>query len=1039
MSLDLTAFRAAVLDDPLVRDVWASKYRLPGETSVAETRARVVAAVYRGDPSADARAEAHELVRAGVLMPAGRVNAGAGSPSAVTLINCFVSETVQDSMPGIQRMIARAALTMQQGGGIGTDFSTLRPAGALVGRTGSVSSGAVAFMAQQDAMCRTIVSGGTRRGAMMATLRDDHPDLWNEEQLETRVDPHTGATVLKRPSFISAKRQPGALTQFNVSVLVSDAFLAAVRVDADWDLGFHVPRADGSHVAVYDRPFSYDPIELDNAFQAVSGGFEAPRRGAPRPWYVYTRVKARRLWEDLLRSAYIYAEPGVIFIDRVNERNNLRYCEEIRCCNPCVAGDTLIAVAGAEPVSIKVLAERGTDFPVYCTNPTTGEIAVRWARAPRLTRRQQSLVKVTFDDGSSIRVTPDHMFPLRDGQKVAAKDLQPWDSLRRFDRTKAGDGTIYIGLDKRKEFHLIGEAKIGRTLKLGRNRQDDCVHHEDEDHYNNSWDNISVITNEARARNHKVVGVSPDGVEDVYNVTVDEFHTYAVVTSHTDKHGRRCEKWSGVFTCNCGEQPLPPHGICCLASINLAFLVTDPFTGEAALDEVELARAVRVGVRFLDNVLDVTGYPLREQGEEARAKRRIGLGVTGWADALLQLGLTYGSPEAVDLTRWVAARLRDESYRASAALAAERGPFPRYDRAAFARGWTYRRLPLDVQSAIHESGLRNGVLNTVAPNGTVSVYVGNVSSGLEPVYAFEKTMRRVRQPDGTSKEYESVDYALRLYEAINGPMKRADLPPYFVGALDVVPSAHVKMQAAWQEYVDAAVSKTVNVPTATTFEEFRGIYHEAYAAGCKGCTVYRYDPAAGRGAVLAVAEPKEAGGESAPADKVRPRPRTLAGVTYKLKWPVGGPVNWYVTVTHDAAGVPRELFITTRNTDYQEWVQAVSCAVTAILRRGGDVRFLVEELQQVSAATGAAFVKLDDADKRPRRFSSVVAAIGAVLEREFAKTGVTVAAEVAAEVAAAVAPAGEPALPACPACGAPGLIREEGCERCPACGYTRCG
>ena len=233
MAFDMDLFMASVMDDPLVRDTWRRKYRhtLPDgsspEATVADTRRRVVEGVYAKDPDPHAKAEAMDLVQRGLLVPAGRVNAGAGLSKNVTLINCFVNETVQDSMPGIQRAIMRAALTMQQGGGIGTDWSTVRPAGAIVGRTGSVSSGVIPFMDQMSAMCKTIESSGSRRGAMMGTLRDDHPDLWNENQFD-EMTTYSGDKVLKHPSFISAKRQRDRLTQFNISVLVSDALFSGL-------------------------------------------------------------------------------------------------------------------------------------------------------------------------------------------------------------------------------------------------------------------------------------------------------------------------------------------------------------------------------------------------------------------------------------------------------------------------------------------------------------------------------------------------------------------------------------------------------------------------------------------------------------------------------------------------------------------------------------------------------------------------------------------------------------------------------------------
>lgn len=837
-SFDIAGFRRRVLTDPLVHDIWDQKYRLKrpdgssDEATVDDTRRRVVAAVYAKDPSRPAFDEALDAVLSGFLIPAGRVNAGAGSGRNVTLGNCYVLNTVQDSMPGIQRMIAEAAFTMQQGGGVGVDWSPLRPHGALVKRTGSVSSGVIPFMDQKSAMCETIMSGGSRRGAMMATLSDDHPDLWNPNQFDTYVDA-TGTERLKTPSFISVKRQRGRLTQYNVSVLVSDAFLTAVDLDDDWDLGHFVPRADGQHVAVYGKPFPYDSIEFDN-----EGGRESigPRKGDLLPWYVYRRVKARTIWNDLMRSTYKYAEPGIIFIDRVNALNNLNYCETLRCTNPC------------------------------------------------------------------------------------------------------------------------------------------------------------------------------------------------------------------------GEQPLPPDGMCDLSSENLAFMVHEPFTPRAELDLAAVACTARIGVRFLDNVLDVTNYPLNGQRAEAMAKRRIGLGVTGWGDALLQLGIRYGSDESVALSRKVASVLQAASYEASAILAGERGAFPLFDRDSFMRSPNVAKLPDCVKDLIAENGIRNGVLNTVAPNGTISIYSGNVSSGIEPVFSFRKAARNVRQPNGTLKEYESVDYAYRLYEAIHGPTPLDKLPSCFVGAMDISARDHVRVLGAWQEHIDASISKTVNCPQDMPFEEFEGVYRQAYDYGCKGCTTYRPDPDSGRGSVLSESKAEEK--HKSVAVEVRERPLRVDGSTYRIKWPLTG-VNWYVNVTRDSNGTPLELFITTRDVQHQEWVQAISCTVTALMRRGDDMRFIVNELKQVSAATGSAFLSIGENDEHPVRYPSIVAAIGGVLEAEQRRLagGAGLMHTVVSQTIEAVKSAGSLRLTAaktmvdlgfpqgdeCPACGKSSLIRENGCKRCLSCGHEECG
>lgn len=836
-----------VMNDSLVLDTWRRKYRYTmadgssPEATVQDTRYRVVAGVYAKDKDIGARNLALDFVNLGILVPAGRVNAGAGLDRAVTLINCFISETVQDSMPGIQRVIARAALTMQQGGGIGTDYSPVRPRGAIVVRTGSISDGVIPFADQQNAMCNTIQSAGLRRGAMMMTLRDDHPDLWNERQFETMTN-HLGEQVLKYPSFISAKRQRGRLTQFNVSVLVSDPFLKAIEADTDWDLGFHVPPADGSHVDVYQKPFPYDEINYDNEWNEVpTTGLK--KKGDMLPWYVYRRVKARMIWEDIMRSTYTYAEPGLMFIDRINERNSLYYCEDIRCSNPC------------------------------------------------------------------------------------------------------------------------------------------------------------------------------------------------------------------------GEKPMPPNSICDLSSINLAFLVNEPFTANAEFDFERFYQAARLGVRFLDNVLDVTNYPLMAQKKDAISKRRIGLGVTGFGSMLVMMKIHYGSKNAVCMADKIGRALKVESYKASALLAKERGPFPLYDRDKYLKGYNVKTLPSDVQDMIATYGIRNGELNTIAPNGTISLYVGNVSSGHEPVFSFAKAKRKVIMDDGSLKEYETVDYSYRLYEHLHGPTPVEKLPSYFVGAMDLNVDEHLAVHAAWQKHIDASISKTVNIATEMPFEKFKEVYTKAYDMGCKGCTTYRYDPAAGRGSVLSEDKPKEVFdfAEAATGIKnaldtttVRTRLETLPGMTYKLTWPQDGK-NWYINVTNDGK-LPMEMFITGPDTVAREWVTALSRTVTAVLRRGGDTRFLIEQLSEVTSATGGAMIATQ------QRFRpSIVAAIAGVLEREYQRLAVPglfalLTPDQKKLVTEYDGPEnhGDPEFKIkdsvewqvytdpCPECDGQ-LIREGGCKRCTTCGYNSCG
>ncbi|WP_242480427.1 adenosylcobalamin-dependent ribonucleoside-diphosphate reductase [Rhodovibrio sodomensis] len=573
---------------PISQRIWDMKYRLkradgtPVDNSVDDTWARVAGALAAAEPPDRQAAWAdtfHRAMQDFRVMPAGRIVAGAGADRDVTLFNCFVMGTVPDTMDGIFSHLREAALTMQQGGGIGYDFSTLRPRGAPVRGVGSDASGPVSFMDVWDSMCRTIMSAGSRRGAMMGCLRCDHPDI--EE-------------------FVDAKQDASRLRMFNVSVLASDAFMQAVREDADWPLAF--------------------------------GG------------RTYRTIKARRLWDRIMRATYDAAEPGVIFIDRINQKNNLWYAEEIAATNPC------------------------------------------------------------------------------------------------------------------------------------------------------------------------------------------------------------------------GEQPLPPYGACLLGSINLARLVDKPFTDEARLDTDALAELTRTAVCMLDNAIDVSRFPLDAQRREAADKRRIGLGVTGLADALAMVGLTYGAQDAVAATEGWMATLQRHAYLASADLAREKGAFPLFDPEQYLAGETIRGLDPDVRRAIADKGMRNALVTSVAPTGTISLFADNVSSGLEPIFSFEYT-RNVLEPDGSRTRETVQDYAVRLYRRMHG--EDAELPPSLVDAQTLSPSAHLVMQAAVQKYVDSSVSKTINLPEEISFEAFKDVYLQAYDMGCKGCTTYRPNPVTGAVLETGDSPPAEADGRDA--------------------------------------------------------------------------------------------------------------------------------------------------------------------------------
>jgi ribonucleoside-diphosphate reductase alpha chain len=574
------------------RRIWETRYRSGGagrtaERSIEDTWHRIARALAAAEPRDRESWEQrfYTALEGFRFLPGGRIQAGAGTQKRLTLFNCFVMGRIKDSLDGIFDALKEGALTMQQGGGVGYDFSTLRPRGSLARTSGAIASGPVSFMHIWDSMCGTLLSTGSRRGAMIGTLRCDHPDV--EE-------------------FVDAKRDERALRRFNLSVLVTDEFMRAIETDDDWPLVFPVGRHEEQSAEIVLRVW--------------------PGAAAPQRCRVHRRVSARGLWERMMRAAYDCAEPGVLFIDRIQRADNLSYCEQISATNPC------------------------------------------------------------------------------------------------------------------------------------------------------------------------------------------------------------------------GEIPLPAYGACDLGSINLTRFVDRPFSEEATLDFESIAATARVAVRMLDNVYDISQFPLAQQAAVARSARRLGLGITGLADALIMLGVMYGSPRSQELAAAVMSAICHAAYRTSVDLAREKGPFPQFAAEDYSRGEFVRALPSDIVTAIRSVGIRNSHLTAIAPTGTISLLAGNVSSGLEPVYAFT-LQRRIRQPDGTEATVAVEDYAHRVFR--ERFRAAAAFPAAFITAAQVAPEAQLGVQAALQRHVDNAISKTVNVPADCGFDAFRGVYERAYALGLKGCAAFRPNPITG--------------------------------------------------------------------------------------------------------------------------------------------------------------------------------------------------
>ncbi|MDV6344617.1 adenosylcobalamin-dependent ribonucleoside-diphosphate reductase [Nitrosomonas sp. Is37] len=574
---------------PIAQHVWEAKYRyrkdnVVYDATISDSWRRIASTLAAEESNREHwQARFYDILQNFKFLPGGRIQAGVGTVHKVTLFNCFVMGTIPDAMDGIFDALKEGALTMQQGGGVGYDFSTLRPRGTQAYSVGSVASGPISFMHIWDSMCATILSTGARRGAMMGTLRCDHPDI--EE-------------------FIAAKQDRTQLRRFNVSVLVSDDFMTAISKDEDWLLVFPVSEhVMGGEVLMRDWP-----------------GYEQPV-----PCKVYKRIRARELWEKIMRATFDYAEPGVLFIDRINQHNNLYYCERIHSTNPC------------------------------------------------------------------------------------------------------------------------------------------------------------------------------------------------------------------------GEVPLPPYGACNLGSINLTQFVHKPFSEQAHLDMEGISATARTAVRLLDNVIDVSNFPLPSQAVQAYSSRRIGLGITGLADVLMMLNIPYGSKESLQIAQSVMKTICHAAYQASVDIAREKESFPSFDQEKYLAGTFVRSLPEAIRQGIAQYGIRNSHLTAIAPTGTISLLANNVSSGLEPVFDSEYT-RRVLGLDGGYSEYQVVDYAVASWR--KGEESKS-LPPAFINAYQLPPTDHLQMQAAIQPYVDQAISKTINVPTDYDFVAFRNLYQQAYSLGLKGCTTFRPNPVTG--------------------------------------------------------------------------------------------------------------------------------------------------------------------------------------------------
>lgn len=729
---------------PISAEVLIEKYSKGDETTIEQVNQRVARALAQAEePEQRALWEQRfmEALTDG-FVPAGRIQSAAGTALSATLINCFVQPVgdsiaqVEDGYPGIYTALTEAAETMRRGGGVGYDFSRIRPRGAWVGSTQSSASGPVSYMRVFDRSCETVESAGARRGAQMGVLRCDHPDI--EE-------------------FIHAK-DAGDLRNFNISVGVTDAFMQAVQADGEVELVHRAEPGTGQKNA--------------GAYQHSDGS----------GIWVYRKLRARELWDQVMRSTYSHAEPGVLFLDHINKDNNLSYCETIASTNPCA------------------------------------------------------------------------------------------------------------------------------------------------------------------------------------------------------------------------EQPLPPYGCCCLGSINLTRFVHDPFAENARFDEAAFAKVARVATRMLDNVLDVTVWPLPQQQEEARSKRRVGLGFTGLGDALVMLNLRYDTVEARAAAQRISEVMRDAAYEASVEMAKERGAFPLFNADLYLSGSTFAsRLPQPLKDKIRAHGLRNSHLLSIAPTGTISLaFADNASNGIEPAFSWSYS-RKKRMPDGSFKEYAVEDHAWRLYRHLKG--KDEPLTEAFVSALEMSAQAHAAMVAVVAPYIDTAISKTVNVPVDYPYEDFQNLYMQAWLDGLKGLATYR--PNSILGSVLSVTPTAAAAAAPLQIDGANRRmalEQLPAPVLSSLRWPSrpelpSGNPAWTFMVHHpfgdfalfvgelarEEGGSPQPFEVWVNGTDQPRGLGALSKTLSMDLR-ANDPAWLQLKLDVLATVAEEHSFEMPFPPHGERRlFPGVVAATAAVI------------------------------------------------------------
>lgn len=1005
-------------------EIWRSKYRWKGTDYISGTVPRVAKECAKIEKDKTKRApiakEFIEIMSSGIFYPAGRILYTFGTDRYGTSLNCFVIKKPKDDIKDIFRAVEDASYVAKAGGGNGFNISNLRPNNAPLSGGGN-ASGPVSFLKIFNVASKTILIG-SRRAASIAVLNVDHPDIFD---------------------WIKSKRVEGDLNHFNISIGVTDDYVKALKNDGDWNLTHNGK--------------------------------------------VYKTIKAREIFNAFCESAWKYNDPGIFHIGNVNRLGPGNYIEHIEAPNPCITGDSIVETTEGRK-TIEEMANANQQFEVYSVNRLTGDLEIKTGYNILKTKTVNKYVKLTLSNGQVLKCTHDHEVycTIKDRTNISTdKNVHAYTftnaNKNSIYKVSAGDLLeLWVGpsidwrhnvkpivLQRTKASEKYLRVKMSTQTQYTREHRliakhyyddlADCddVHHNDGNTFNNIYTNLKVLTHSRHSivtnqghldwadrdactgqfekktiqlkkssvpapvellTNNGTAVVSYTKIEeveesvDVYDMTVVDNHNFIA---------------NGMCISNCGEQPLFENTACCLGAINLAGLVKNPFTDTASFNIEALEKVVRTSIRFLDNVLDITSYPIPDMKTMVHDTRRVGLGVMGLADTLAMMKIKYGSDESIELINTIWGIMRFNAYIASAQLGKEKGSFKRFDKTKHFECEYFNSFPRDELQEIMKIGaLRNVCTLTCAPTGTTAILAGNVSSGIEPIFSKSYTRKVLDHKKNESVARKVEDYAWRMYNAIGKP--DGPDPDYFIEAQSVPWEKHVLVQETIQKYVDNAISKTINMPSDTPLDKYKELMmHVITESNLKGITTYvaRGD----RESILSTDDVEATKGERIELfPSTLKRPVECSGSTYKI--PYSPDSSLYVTINSNNEIKKKlfEVFIECKNGKGKPWDAVTSRILSALFRRLPDkeLEFLISELKEIKDPDAGVWFGANYVHSASH---AVAIAIEMFLGRKDDSSSLD---KLSTDELAM--------LEQCPDCHERGVMPTETCKKCMLCGWTEC-